>query len=287
MNKFRFLGAVFYCFALLLATYTSAQASLVTFTEVSRIDRSAGGWGIGFLDGRLFNSDGPSLSELNPDTGAVINSGPWLTDGHHVVGLAGNSDDGLLYAEIIGTPQIQIINPDTLAIVGSVSNVGKNYQGLAAFEGKLYATDNSNFYIDELDILTGSVIRSHNISDVVYAAFDGAGGTSITGIEVFDNNIFVNITRIIGRATELHQFGLTDFSHVGVSYYFDGSMGDEFVDNESMASAYDGEFLWLSAVNETQLVKLTPSPVPIPASVWLFGSGLMGLIGIARRKKAA
>ena len=27
--------------------------------------------------------------------------------------------------------------------------------------------------------------------------------------------------------------------------------------------------------------------VPIPAAVWLFGSGLLGLIGIARRKKAA
>jgi hypothetical protein len=29
------------------------------------------------------------------------------------------------------------------------------------------------------------------------------------------------------------------------------------------------------------------SPVPIPASVWLFGSGLLGLVGIARRKKSA
>lgn len=28
------------------------------------------------------------------------------------------------------------------------------------------------------------------------------------------------------------------------------------------------------------------SPVPVPAAVWLFGSGLVGLIGIARRKKA-
>lgn len=27
-------------------------------------------------------------------------------------------------------------------------------------------------------------------------------------------------------------------------------------------------------------------PVPVPAAVWLFGSGLIGLIGIARRKKA-
>jgi hypothetical protein len=30
----------------------------------------------------------------------------------------------------------------------------------------------------------------------------------------------------------------------------------------------------------------TPSAVPLPAAVWLFGSGLLGLAGIARRKKA-
>ena len=30
----------------------------------------------------------------------------------------------------------------------------------------------------------------------------------------------------------------------------------------------------------------TQSTVPIPASVWLFGSGMLGLIGLARRKRA-
>lgn len=29
------------------------------------------------------------------------------------------------------------------------------------------------------------------------------------------------------------------------------------------------------------------STIPIPAAMWLFGSGLLGLVGIARRKKAA
>ena len=29
------------------------------------------------------------------------------------------------------------------------------------------------------------------------------------------------------------------------------------------------------------------NPVPVPAAVWLFGSGLLGLVGIARRKKIA
>jgi hypothetical protein len=29
------------------------------------------------------------------------------------------------------------------------------------------------------------------------------------------------------------------------------------------------------------------SPVPVPAAAWLFGSGLLGLVGIARRRKMA
>lgn len=32
--------------------------------------------------------------------------------------------------------------------------------------------------------------------------------------------------------------------------------------------------------------RVTPAAVPVPAAAWLFGSGLLGLIGVARRKKA-
>ncbi|MDX2506101.1 MAG: VPLPA-CTERM sorting domain-containing protein [Gammaproteobacteria bacterium] len=34
-------------------------------------------------------------------------------------------------------------------------------------------------------------------------------------------------------------------------------------------------------------VQMLVEPVPVPAAVWLFGSGLLGLVGVARRKKAA
>jgi hypothetical protein len=30
----------------------------------------------------------------------------------------------------------------------------------------------------------------------------------------------------------------------------------------------------------------TPAVVPVPAAVWLFGSGLLGLVGVARRRKS-
>ena len=39
-----------------------------------------------------------------------------------------------------------------------------------------------------------------------------------------------------------------------------------------------------SASAATLLDNLTFRPVPVPAAVWLFGSGLLGLIGFARRK---
>ena len=44
-----------------------------------------------------------------------------------------------------------------------------------------------------------------------------------------------------------------------------------------------GDVVAMFAEGEIDVV----SPIPIPAAAWLFGSGLLGLIGIARRKKAA
>ena len=38
--------------------------------------------------------------------------------------------------------------------------------------------------------------------------------------------------------------------------------------------------------NDMVLMVESVEPVPVPAAVWLFGSGLIGLVGIARRKKA-
>ena len=50
--------------------------------------------------------------------------------------------------------------------------------------------------------------------------------------------------------------------------------------------------LWalLTQMNTSAIVgsiHLAPAPVPVPAAVWMFGSGLLGLLGVARKKATA
>lgn len=48
----------------------------------------------------------------------------------------------------------------------------------------------------------------------------------------------------------------------------------------------DGESFSYTQTFEVFNVNNVPSSVPVPAAVWLFGSGLLGLVGVARRKQS-
>ena len=60
----------------------------------------------------------------------------------------------------------------------------------------------------------------------------------------------------------------------GYGVWGDGTMSVGLVSFGTGLYSYSGFTTW------------APSAVPVPAAVWLFGSGLIGLFGIARRKKA-
>lgn len=57
--------------------------------------------------------------------------------------------------------------------------------------------------------------------------------------------------------------------------------------NTIQFTAYPGGTLQDDSTNDYSLAAVRVSAVPIPAAAWLFGSGLIGLAGIARRRKAA
>ena len=57
----------------------------------------------------------------------------------------------------------------------------------------------------------------------------------------------------------------------------------------NLTSVYDAQTNYSQPSYGTYLVRDNPnyiSSVPVPAAIWLFGSGLLGLVGVARRKSA-
>jgi hypothetical protein len=79
-----------------------------------------------------------------------------------------------------------------------------------------------------------------------------------------------------------------------LAYYPNTQLADLFVDNTEVIQNYAGNTMYLNnwglgwgVTNGGQgnfnFVQLS-SPVPIPAAIWLFGSGIFGLAGMGRKK---
>jgi hypothetical protein len=103
----------------------------------------------------------------------------------------------------------------------------------------------------------------------------GTSTTSIWGSGVGD----------VGGSTSLYGQG-PDQSGIalGQSVSLFGITGDG---GKGQLQTYDlGDNLTLSANGTLTISNASTSPVPLPAAVWLFGSGLLGLLGVGRRRAA-
>lgn len=77
-------------------------------------------------------------------------------------------------------------------------------------------------------------------------------------------------------------YGESSSSVLGFSFDFTADAGSLL----SISGTYTNSDFIDAAILSSNLATVSVSAVPVPAAVWLFGSGLIGLIGFARRKKA-
>lgn len=92
-----------------------------------------------------------------------------------------------------------------------------------------------------------------------------------------------NVARYFGDADGSVNFLFADEVGIGQSSNF------FFLDTQATYYSLTGQFDLLCA--DTGCISslyptFAPSAVPLPAAVWLFGSGLVGLIGVARRRNS-
>lgn len=99
-----------------------------------------------------------------------------------------------------------------------------------------------------------------------WQSFTSGQACAVSGC--IDGNDVVNVGDVNGDGLDDYTVTLVSAGQVG-SVWDTGFFGGEYYE------------VWASTTTITSV-----APVPIPAAIWLFGSGLLGLAGISRRKKA-
>ena len=120
----------------------------------------------------------------------------------------------------------------------------------------------------------------------------------------FDGQTFTEINES-GWSDGFPELRLADFVPVFIDFLLeDGKSGVDFNNSNIRKMHLYGDLVSLSVLSAASSDELLAAaivgpydfevpltvtyyspPVPIPAAVWLFGSGLIGMIGLARRKK--
>ena len=101
------------------------------------------------------------------------------------------------------------------------------------------------------------------------------------------DNVFLTKLDINGTGGPPGVDAALDYSKITMTYTrnVDGLLGTPVIGGWDLTKTGSAFFGSPDVLQGLLLAGPTPSSVPVPAAVWLFGSGLLGLVGIARRKK--
>lgn len=267
------------------------------YTMNASVGSSFGGFGIGGtynLSGGTLNNNGSRFRLFNTATfnmtGGVMLAGPnFAPSSNQLENIAGdfNLSGGHLYME-----KTKIESSGSFNFTGGTLTVeqftGDLHNNGGTVSPGTYQILGTGIAPDPNTIGATDVAGDYSQSALGTLAIDIGG----TGTDEFD---FMDIsgTAILDGILEVSLFDLG-------SGIFSPSFGDSFdilfadtiigqFDELNLAHLDDGldwGLTYILSDFSTDIVRLSviSSPVPLPPAFWMFGSGLVGLIGIARRK---
>ncbi len=199
----------------------------------------------------------------------------------------------------------------THAAVFDISAVLNGVDGGFGFSGFHYAGDLGTAAIDsDGDPRTGTALAGIPAASGLLGSYNDVTGDfyvslgtdfaaiptfSMSGIMTFDSAGFLN------PGSTLDITFNTLLGDLTTNMIFDA--GQQCCTGNNAPNSFNGGLMSLWGVNTTPelaflfpdfndqvlgldlRLELTPSAVPVPAAVWLFGSGLLGLAGVMRRRK--
>jgi len=124
-----------------------------------------------------------------------------------------------------------------------------------------------------IDIASGSWMQN--------GGSNGDAAALLSGDTLVDSIAYEGIGSFLGPYAEGNSFAAADSNSTNMSI---GRLPNGFDSNDN-ASDFNSTCLTPGSANisGTGDCSVSVNPVPLPAAAWLFGSGLLGLIGISRR----
>ena len=127
------------------------------------------------------------------------------------------------------------------------------------------------------------LIKEFNASGLTQGVFCEQRGVA----NRFNGDTNMRISTWLYNGASTIKVGLTDGVYTSIDgYQFSGGSGDlnEAGQMTGFSRRFNGSTRIADMTSGQVAYLLTPTAVPVPPAVWLFGSGLLGLIGIAKKK---
>lgn len=169
-----------------------------------------------------------------------------------------------------GTDYLKVTISDSTTVAG---NIDFKVETLAALNN---ISGTSGFGIDQFGFNTNNTLSGSNFVLPTHWTYAGSG--NMDGFGLF--NLRTDTNGANNRLATLN-FSITGISGDTIMDYVMMSSGNAGQGNTYFAAHVAG----FNISGTTSAYFAGSTPVPLPAAAWLFGSGLLGLAGIARRKR--